>query len=355
MHQIKQVKKNYIKWFTVTNIGFIAALFAMNLCYNFILDRNLWKAAGYTVISVLVIYLLAGFYFLLTSSRLRKWGAWLMPTAIILLFLTSRSVIYDILPQWDSEVYGGTNKTTLREYVLIMIPRFFYYSFIALAIALNIRMGFQAIRGMKIEIEKIEADKTAKEMELRAWGAYTDPHFLHNELRNVAHELVLADSDGKRAFLEKRLNILADISVYNSKNVFNDRRIVVFSKELQQLEKYLESRDTGTESYLKPVLEVQGESMGHKIVPMTLVYLAEGAFKHGDLLAEPLHIQIRLMHDRSEIRFRNRIASTAKTTKSLGSGLSIVRRRLELAMPERFTWRAAEHGPHFEVAITIQS
>src|SRR5690606_36267578 len=106
--------------------------------------------------------------------------------AIGLLFITSRWVIYDILPQWDDEVYGGVDKATLGEYVLIMIPRFFYYSFIAMAIALNIRIGFLALRGMKTEFEKMEANKTAKEMELRAWGAYTDPHFLKNELRGLA-------------------------------------------------------------------------------------------------------------------------------------------------------------------------
>ena len=101
------------------------------------------------------------------------------------------------------------------------------------------------------------------------------------------------------------------------------------------------------------MLEVVGPIKAQKIVPMTLVYLAEGAFKHGDLISEPLVIRIELRDDVIHVRFRNRIPAVPRVRESIGSGLDVVRRRLELALNDKFSLEAAPNGRYFEATLNI--
>lgn len=353
MKSIKHIKRTYLKWFIALNFGLVIALFSMNLIYNHILDKDLWNTSRYTVLSVVAIYTLAAAYYFLLFNSKRKWGILLFLAILVFLFYSTRAVIFEIFPQWDNELYNVGQQPDMKAYVMIMLPRLFYYSFIAIAIVLNLRIGMLLLRTMRAEMEKIAAIQQAKEMELRAWGAYTNPHLFHNELNGIANELADEDYPEKRQYVARRLTLLAEISKYNTENVRYDRRIVVIKRELEQLENYLESRDVGRPGYVRPVVDVIGAVKAQKIVPMTLVYLAEGAFKHGDLVHEPLAIRVELQDAQIGITFKNRISTASRAKESLGSGLDVIRRRLELAIPGRFSFEAGAKGAYFEAVIII--
>ena len=346
-------------WFAA--FGLALLYLVLNLAYAPYLNKNvsLPTVFFYSVLGLLAIGSLTGIYYLVTDKH-RWWiGLIALGTGFFILTRFSHLMIYDILPNFGYDNYNGTPRT-YGEFALLTVPRFYYYSALALALALVMRYGSSLIAKFEAEQAQLVADKEkqmaamkAEEMELRAWGAYTNPHLFHNELSAVADELEDEDHLVQRQHLAQRLQLLVDISKYNTENVRNDRRVVVFKQELKQLENYLQSRDVGKPDYLHPVLEVVGPVKAQKIVPLTLVYLAEGAFKHGDLVSEPLVIRIELRDDLVRIRFKNRIPAVPKVHESMGSGLDIVRRRLELALRNRFEFEALPKGHYFEATLNI--
>lgn len=356
---MKKVKHYYRRLFVLLNVGLVLLLLAMNLGYNYYLEKNLLNAAAYTALAVLAIYLLAAAYYFLTSRRMWKWGLVFFVLVVLVIMMTTRRAIYDIFPQWGHELYESIERANLREYALIMIPRFFYYSLIAILLVLNYRMGMVILRKIQVEQDKAEeerkrteAERNAWQMELRAYGAYMNPHFLFNELRDIKGELH-GFRDPKAAHLARRIEGLESIAHYNATNVAEERRIVVVERELEQLQRYLHARHNENGTYPKTVLEIQGEPAGHKIVPMALVFLAENAYTHGNLRTAPLAIRIEHGDDALKAVFRNRIPAEKPKAQSLGSGLEITRRRLELAMPQRFSLVANEREGEFCVTLTI--
>lgn len=345
----------------LTTFGLALLYMVLNLAYASFLNKDvsLLTVFLYSMLGLLAVGSLTGIYYLVTDRR--RWWVGVVTLGVGFFILTRFSylMIYDVLPNFGHTSYNRTPRT-YGEFLVLTIPRFYYYSALALVLALVLRYGsslnakFKAEQAALLaETQKQAAAMKAEEMELRTWGAYTNPHLFHNELSAVAGELENEGHPAQRQYLARRLQLLADISKYNTENVRNDRRIVVVRQELEQLENYLRSRDVGRPGHLHPVLEVVGEVKAQKIVPMTLVYLAEGAFKHGDLTSEPLVIRIVLRDELIHIRFRNRIPTVPKVRESLGSGLDIVRRRLELALGNGFSFDAAPRGRYFEVVLTI--
>jgi|GEM_PF-1765431 len=357
------------------HILFAGAYLLFNVSFNIKLDTEASPVAVllYSLLVLLIIYVLTGVYYVITLPKVWPWGLLLLVACYVLLAKYAHLILYEVLPNFGHEALQRV-KRGMDEFLLMNAPRFFYYSWLALFFVFHYRDVRNIERNARIEKEdaevkeraaraelaRVEAEKKellaaekAREMELQSWNGYTNTHFLQNELEVQAAELVYATSRERREALANRLKRIAQISDYNNQNVAKNRRTVVFEREWQQLLNYLELRDLGRESCLQPVVEQIGVPMGHKLVPMTLVYLAEGAFKHGDLLSEPLHIRIGLHHDRLDIRFRNRLPRSPKHVDTLGSGLTVVKRRLELAMPGKFTWEAGAKGSHFEVYISI--
>lgn len=356
---MKNLKTLLLRLFVLLNVGIMILLLTMNLGYNYYLGKNLWNAAAYTGLAIVAIYSLAtGFYFM-TSSRLWKWGAPFFLVVVAIIILTSRRAIYDIFPQWGHELYESIERASLQEYILIMIPRFFYYSLLAILLVVNYRLGMVFLHKMRIEQDKaaeemkrVAAEQKAWQMELVAYGAYMNPHFLFNELKDIRAELQeLQAPRAKR--LVRRIEALERMAHYNAVNVVENRRVVVVELELEQLKRYLRARHKTNKNYPAAVLELQGTPAGHKIVPMVLVFLAENAFTHGDLRVEPLRIHITLQADALQASFRNRIPAEKPDTQSIGSGLAITRRRLELAMPGKFTLDSESRFGEYRVTLTI--
>ncbi len=349
-------KRALILLFTAFTIGY----FMLNLSFNPFLNKEVSSinVLLYSLLGFMSICSLGGVYYLVTSKKYWYIGLLLLPVAFILLTALSRLMIYDVFPQIGHTAYSKISRT-YKEFAILSIPRFYYYSIAALFFVFVVRYGMALVDKFKAENEKIrseldklEADKKALKMEIRVWGSYTNPHLLFNELNNIESKL-LAWQNPAAGQLAKRIRILADIMQYNAENVLNDRLIVVIEKELAQLNRYLESRDVGRSGYSRTVVDIQGEPAGHKIVPMTLVYPTENAYTHGDLRAAPLTIRIAFTHNTLKIVFRNKIPAEKPRSQSLGSGLEITRRRLELAMPDRFLLTTHEDESYFETVLTI--
>ncbi|WP_257667200.1 histidine kinase [Parapedobacter tibetensis] len=350
------------RWvFTLIHSAFITSFLAINISYNIMLREhvNMANVVLYSFLALAAIYILMGCFYLLFSGRRWGWGVLLLTAMVIVLVFFSHRLIYDVFPQLlDIEPSTGQRRP-LREFIVMSIPRLYYYTAIALLFVAFHRLSQALVRranaekvALQAEVDRLKAEKMAQEMEMRAWGAYLNPHLLYNELDGIEGELVSWE-DPRAEQLAHRVRILADTLRYNARNVLENRSIVVFEKELDQLERFLEARNTGQPDFKATVLDVHGEVAGQKIVPMTLVYLAENAFKHGDFRTEPLKISVHLTDDQLVACFRNRIRLGASTDRSLHSGMDVIKRRLELAMPGRYHITTKEENGDFEVTVSI--
>lgn len=334
--------------------------FMLNVSFNLMLNTDVSQlnVLLYSFLGYLAICALGGVYYVLTSKG--NWWVGLLGLLIAFVLLTKSShwLIYDIFPQFGHSAYQEISRT-YKEFVVLSIPRFYYYSIAALCFVFVVRYGKVLIAKIetdrekdRLEVKTLQADNKALAMELRAYGAYMNPHFLFNELKDIKGELQ-GFRDPNAAHLARRIDTLEGIANYNAANVAEERRIVVVERELEQLERYLHARHNANGSYPKTVLDIQGEPAGHKIVPMVLVFLAENAYTHGDLRTAPLAIRIELRDDALKAVFRNRIPAEKPKAQSLGSGLEITRRRLELAMPQRFSLVVSEEKDEFYVTLII--
>lgn len=354
---------------------FIACFTCFNIWFNHRMDEevSLMTVFLYSLIGLAIIYLLTLVYYAITLPKLRYWGVILVPVCFYIMARNAHLLLYEVFPNIGHQALNQ-NVRDMKEFLFMNSPRFFYYSSVALLFVYLQRSNSHFNRALRSEKEKtaaaeraaaaeleileserrkLEAERKADEMELRFWGGYSDPHFLKGELHAVSDRLEDAATTEERKQLKRRLELLTEIAEYSAENVLKDRRVVVFEKEFHFLKRYLEFRDLGSEGFHQPIIDVIGEPSGHRIVPMALVYLAEGAFKHGDLFAGPLEIRIGFFEDRLEIRFRNRIPAVPRKVISLKSGLTVVKRRLELALPGEVSWWAGPEGDYFEVRIVI--
>ncbi|GGG96560.1 hypothetical protein GCM10007415_34710 [Parapedobacter pyrenivorans] len=336
-------------------------MITLNTVYNLKMreEVNIVNVLAYTALSLVVIYILMGNFFLIFSRTTWVWGLLLMGVVVYAIIKVNHKLIYDIFPSSLKVIPNRQTDRTLEEFIIMAIPRLYYYTIIALFLVAAHRLSAALINMFKttrekleVDIARLEAEKRAQEMELRALGGHFNPHFQYNELNGIEDELLaLMGEQGKP--LGRRIQSLADILKYNAENVLENRAIVVIEKELGLLDLYLNARDNGRTDLKQPVLQIIGESAGEKIVAMTLIYLAENAYTHGRFDTEPLTIIIDFKDDYFSVCFRNQIGRKNTNQSASGGGLAVVRRRLELAFDDRYALDTRVDGDFFEVTLTI--
>lgn len=181
--------------------------------------------------------------------------------------------------------------------------------------------------------EKVKSNLENEKLiaELAFLKSQINPHFLFNSLNNI-YSLAYQKADKTPEAILK----LSEIMRYmlHESNVEK----VSLSDEIRYLENYIELQKLRFKDNIQINFEVIGDPEGHTITPLILICFVENAFKHGVAtdLTVPIGIKLLLQNGKLFLEVINKKSELNKD-KTVGIGLSNVKRRLELLYKDQFS------------------
>lgn len=202
---------------------------------------------------------------------------------------------------------------------------------------------------LKLLQRKEHIEKMAKDAELYQLRQQLQPHFLFNSLNSInaligsnpekAREMVLQLSEFFRGTIRK-----------------DDRKWIVISQEVEQLQLFLNIERIRFGSRLKVVFQVQEEARSLKIPQLLIQPLLENAVKHGlnGVVGEvTIEVTIKKIGDYLELTISNPYDPTAGQAQGTGFGLDAVGRRLYLLFGRHDLMEVSPAGHYFTVWMKI--
>lgn len=222
--------------------------------------------------------------------------------------------------------------------------RFILFSLLAVAATvLRITIGW-----FKSQTDKLELQNQILQMEKTILSNQLHPHFLFNILNNI-YTLVRKKKESAPDAVMKLSKLLRN-------SVSHSNGLIPLQKEIDNLKDYLHLQKLRL-SYPKAVkLETECPFPDKQVPGMLFIPIVENAFKHGTIDKEhPLSISVRCSKNVLRFDIRNAINQEDGEDggNENGTGLSNLRRRLELSFPDSFQLKTLQSGSVFEVNLIL--
>jgi len=192
-------------------------------------------------------------------------------------------------------------------------------------------------QALAFELQRSELEREALDARLRLLQAQVAPHFLFNTLANVQ---ALVDAGSPQAAA-----VLRSLVAYLRAAVPRlHEPATTLGQELQLVEAYLELMHMRIPDRLQFALHVDEAAAALRCPPMTLLTLVENAVRHGiDPSEEGGRIDVRVQRhgDRCLVRVSDTGIGLRAASRGLGTGLSTLRERLQLAFGGTATLRVS--------------
>jgi len=213
---------------------------------------------------------------------------------------------------------------------------------IAVGAMLKQRDAFAREQALAFELERSELERKALDARLHLLQAQVEPHFLFNTLANVQ---ALVDAGSPQAS-----SVLASLIAYLRAAVPRmHAQTTTLDQEVELVRAYLELMSMRMPDRLRFELHIDREAGGLQCPPMTLLTLVENAVRHGIDPSETggnIRVDVRREKGRCLVRVVDTGAGLKTTGKGLGTGLSTLRERLQLAFSGDAQLRLTEVEPH---------
>jgi len=187
-----------------------------------------------------------------------------------------------------------------------------------------------------------ELERQALDSRLRLLQAQVEPHFLFNTLANVQ---ALVDIGSPRAS-----PVLASLVSYLRAAVPRlSEPVNRLGRELEMARAYLVLMQMRLPDRLHFSVEADAEVEPFRCPPTTLLTLVENAVRHGidpSLEGGRIDVSVRLRDRRCLVAVRDTGVGITSSSGGLGTGLSMLRERLELAFEGDANLRLSEVVPH---------
>lgn len=205
---------------------------------------------------------------------------------------------------------------------------------------------FAREQALAFELERSELERQALDARLRLLQAQVEPHFLFNTLANVQ---ALVDAGSPQAS-----KVLASLIAYLRAAVPRlHESSTTLGQEADLVRAYLELMQMRMPDRLQFALRVDPAARELQCPPMTLLTLVENAVRHGidpSEIGGRIDIDISLRDSRCVVR----VSDTGVGLKEggerlgtgLGTGLSTLRERMQLAFGAEAQLRLREVAPH---------
>ncbi|MCO6498566.1 MAG: histidine kinase [Chitinophagaceae bacterium] len=212
-------------------------------------------------------------------------------------------------------------------------------SFILIALWLSIYMIWHyVLRNQKAEVDRLELEKTVKELELKTIKSHINPHFIFNSLNSI-RALVEENPARARTAITELSNILRS-SLHMEK-----METVSLERELSIVKDYLALEQMRFEERLKVNFDIDDDTLNCSVPPMMIQTLVENAIKHGinkKIDGGVINI-ISVFHgNKLEILVQN--SGTIAEGEEEGFGLRSTRNRLRIMYGEGADFTVANLG-----------
>lgn len=295
---------------TFVNIGFLGALFYLNIYligkfYEQQQKRKYYLFSSFLVIGVIAIRVVFNSWFASLSEG-------------------------EIIPEKPVIYVSVTLLTTMIIYIMSSL----------LAIVQNRN---------KAEKRHLEQLNQLQLSQLKFLKAQINPHFLFNSLNNI-YALVLTKSDKAPEMLIK-LSELLRYAIYQGKSPR-----VKLANEVDQMQRYIELFQLKSKTQLPIQLTISLNDLNCSVPPMILVTLVENAFKHGDLGESSEAVcKFNLTTEREKLTFEttNTFNPTKEKDETGGIGLKNLEETLTILYPGKFALNHRTEKTIFKVSLCI--
>jgi len=255
------------------------------------------------------------------------------------------SVSYDPLPpgSYRFEVrQGDDDSSNLSIPVTVSPPPWRTPQAYLLYLAVLLLLVFVYRQKLRLRI----LERQALDARLRLLQAQVAPHFLFNTLANVQ---ALVKAQSPRA--EK---VLRNVIAYLRASVPQlNERATTLGQELQLVQAYLELMCTRFPDHIQFAVHADESTYSLRCPPLTLLTLVENAVRHGIDPSENggrIDIEVQRLNERCVIRVIDTGVGFRQSSDIAGTGLSILRERLQLFFRGEAQFRMSPLSPHGTIA-----
>ena len=184
--------------------------------------------------------------------------------------------------------------------------------------------------------------------ELKHLQNQVNPHFFFNVLNNLYGTVGKDPQQAQEIIL--KLSDMMRYSIYNGQ-----KERATLKEEIEHLKNYIALNKMRYHKTIDIDFDINISDTNVKIVPLLYLMLLENAFKHGaEKLRKDAFIKIRIENDQNAIKFTviNNY-DTASTSIQKGIGLKNLKRRLELAYPEKHDLTLMDKNGTYEAYLNL--
>jgi Histidine kinase len=274
--------------------------------------------------------------------RLPKWLArWVLQLIGIVVVVPFAALLAYLVTTGGNPQFHENEKRAIG-YAQLTGVGLFFAPWIALGAMVRQRDAFVRDQALAFELERSEFERKALDARLRLLQAQVEPHFLFNTLANV-QALVDAGSPQASSVLESLIAYLR-AAVPRLQDP-----ATTLGQELHLVRAYLDVMQMRMPDRLQFALRVDEAATALRCPPMTLLTLVENAVRHGIDPSEEggrIDIDVRLQNGRCLVRVTDTGVGLQTIGNGLGTGLSTLRERLQLAFSGDAHLSLTELEPH---------
>ncbi len=245
-------------------------------------------------------------------------------------------VLSGLLPNWLECFYAANKQATSINFSNALI-----LFILTLGYDLSINYFKEKEKQKQLERQRLETELQMLRMQM-------NPHFLFNSL-NSLYGLALSKSDR----LPDLLMRLSELLRY----LHDERKHskVPLGREIEFLENYINLQKVRLPDHVTVDMELNGDPEGRHIAPALLIHFLENAFKHLNTESAKAFVQIRIGIRDKELTMEVRNSKADRNDEERnGSGLSNMRKRLDLLYPNAYYMQTEEGGNFFWAYLKLE-
>jgi hypothetical protein len=240
------------------------------------------------------------------------------------------------------DIHSAHEDPQMTGLMILMVEGLLVGPWIAVGAMLHQRDIFARDQALAFELERSEFDRKVLDARLRLLQAQVKPHFLFNTLANV-QALVNAGSP-------QASQVLANLITYLRAAVPRmHAATTTMGEELELVRAYLELMQMRMPDRLQFALRIDPAASKLQCPPMTLLTLVENSVHHGIDPSEEggrIDVDVWLRDDRCLVRVNDTGVGLKMPGNGLGTGLSTLRERMQLAFGGAVQLNLTEIEPH---------
>ena len=261
-------------------------------------------------------------------ARLPGWLArWVLQVAGVAMVVPFVAALTYGMTTFGDAQHWWLDKGRLSGYGAMCMLGLLIAPWMAISALLHQIRGEAQRQALAFELERSEFARRETDARLRLLQAQVEPHFLFNTLANVRE---LVDSGSPQASA-----VLANLIAYLRAAVPRLQGVATtMAQELELVRAYLEVMHMRMPDRLQFTLHADDEAGALQCPPMTLLTLVENAVRHGIDPSEEggrIDVRVRVRNGRCRVEVIDTGIGLRQTGSGLGTGLSNLRERLQLA------------------------